>query len=87
MTEAKRLRAKAQHLRKHLLQQQEMLDASLAANGTDDPIRHVTGRSSLEQAIESTNEMIRSIDRILHDEVPTPIVTSVRGFSRLRVGA
>ena len=82
MAKARQMRAQAQALREHLLQQQEALDAQLAKLGNADPIRHVTGRSSLEQALESTNDMIRSLDRVLHQNAPTPIVTTVGGFCR-----
>lgn len=82
MARARQIRAKAKELREHLLSQQATLDARLAAQGTADPIRHVTGRSSLEQAIESTNAMIQSLDRILHEHQAPPIVTTVKGFSR-----
>jgi hypothetical protein len=82
MTEARRIRAKAQQLRDHLQQQQDKLDAQLAVAGISDPIRQVTGQSSLERALQSTNDMIRSLDRVLHEHAPPPIVTTVSGFSR-----
>ena len=83
MTEARRIRAKAQQLRDHLQEQQDKLDAQLAISGTDDPIRRVTGQSALERAMQSTNDMIRSLDRVLHEHAPPPIITTVSGFSRV----
>ena len=83
MTEARRIRAKAQQLRDHLQEQQDKLDAQLAISGTDDPIRRVTGQSALERAMQSTNDMIRSLDRVLHEHDSPPIITTVSGFSRV----
>jgi uncharacterized protein YfaQ (DUF2300 family) len=83
MTKAIRIRQKAEQLRLHLLQQQALLDAQLADTGMADPIRRVTGQSSLEHAIESTTKMIRSLDRVLHEHVP-PLVTTVQGLSRMK---
>jgi len=83
MTEARRIRAKAQQLRDHLQKQQDKLDAQLAIEGINDPIRQVTGQSSLERAMQSTTDMIRSLDRVLHEHAPPPIITTVSGFSRV----
>ena len=87
MAKARQLRTKAKQLREHLLQQQAQLDAQPAATGEADPIRHVTGRSSLEQAIDSTTAMISSLDRILHEQLSPPLVTTVAGFSRTQIRA
>ena len=87
MAKARQIRTKAKELREHLLEQQAVLDARLTVTGKADPIRSVTGRSSLEQAIESTNAMITSLDRILYEHAPTPLITTVAGFSRTQIRA
>jgi len=87
MAKARQIRTKAKELREHLLEQQAGLDARLAIAGQTDPIRSITGHSSLEQAIESTNAMISSLDRILHEHAPPPLITTVAGFSRTQIRA
>ena len=83
MTKAQRVRQKAEQLRLHLLHQQAVLDTQMEDAGLADPIRRVTGQSSLEHAIESTTQMIRSLDRVLHEHTP-PLVTTVQGLSRMK---
>jgi hypothetical protein len=48
-----------------LLQERELLEARMAAGGTRDPMKRITGHSAMENAISSTKEMIAAMDRML----------------------
>ncbi|MCA9284734.1 MAG: hypothetical protein KDA22_05950 [Phycisphaerales bacterium] len=48
-----------------LLQERELLEARMAAVGTRDPMKRITGHSAMENAISSTKEMIAAMDRML----------------------
>jgi hypothetical protein len=47
-----------------LLQAREQLERKLTETGRSDAIRTITGRSSLDEAIESTRDMLAALDRI-----------------------
>jgi hypothetical protein len=47
--------------------ERRMLDQRLAAGNRRDPMRVVTGRTSLEEAVEETRALIRQLDDMLCD--------------------
>jgi len=54
--------------------------------GTRDPMKVSTGQTALDVAVSQTEELIRSLDRILDRECPevNTFRTTCNGFSRLK---
>jgi hypothetical protein len=73
--------SQALHAMKHdvvgLLQRLEHerlhLDWTLAERGEDDPIREVTGRSALDEAIREVQGMMTHLERLLSDAQAPPL--------------
>ncbi|MHC5022391.1 MAG: hypothetical protein ACYTGG_00575 [Planctomycetota bacterium] len=59
------VRAQADGVLSHLLAERAACERQLAETDREDPIRTVTGRSALDDAIVSTRDMIREIDQFL----------------------
>lgn len=58
-------RKRASDLLGTLLAERDRLEARLSEFGRRDPMKAVTGRSALENAIAATREMIRTMDGLL----------------------
>jgi len=58
-------RKRASDLLGTLLSERDRLEARLVEFGRRDPMKAVTGRSALENAIAATREMIRTMDGLL----------------------
>lgn len=63
--ETNALRDKAEALLKGLIDAKSVTERELARLNRNDPIRLVTGRSSIEDGIESTRRMIEQLNRSL----------------------
>lgn len=61
---SKKVREQAGRILNELLADSEQLQSRLAEFGRVDPIKSVTGTSSLEKAITSTRELIQDMDRL-----------------------
>ena len=62
--ETHRMRVQARRLLGDLLSNREASEQRLAAAGIDDPIKMLTGCSSLDAAVDETREIIRSLDEL-----------------------
>lgn len=67
VTEVVAARTRAQTLLAHLQSARSACESHLAEQNRPDPIRLVTGQSSLDRAILDTQRMIDTIDRVLAD--------------------
>ncbi len=67
VTEVVAARARADSLLRQLIDARQTCEAHLAEQNRPDPIRLVTGQSSLDRAISDTQRMISTIDRALND--------------------
>ncbi|MCH2134055.1 MAG: hypothetical protein MK116_09935 [Phycisphaerales bacterium] len=69
-----------------LMAQRQADELRHTEDGTADPMRAASGQSALDAAVAQTEEIIRSLDRVLHPK-PDEIVsfrTTCNGLSRLR---
>lgn len=57
----------------------EMLEERLAAARRVDPVRQVTGESSLDRACRETEELIRLIDEYLSETAERAMLLGARG--------
>lgn len=71
MTETARVRAGAADLLGRLLAERERMELRLAESGRADPLKSITGRSALDNAIAATREMIRNMDDLLAEAEAT----------------
>jgi acyl-CoA reductase-like NAD-dependent aldehyde dehydrogenase len=60
-------RQQAEAMLKSLLQAHAECEAQLVSEKRTDPVRTVTGKSSLETAIETTKRMIEALDRAVEE--------------------
>jgi hypothetical protein len=65
--EATALRQQATELLNRLMVDCEQSKKRIAESGKRDPMKFITGRTALENAIASTREMIDNMDRMLAD--------------------
>lgn len=63
--EAIRMRDRARELLARLLRDRDMLENALSGTGRCDHLKQVTGRSTLDNAIASTQRVIEAIDRAI----------------------
>lgn len=64
-TAARRLRDEADRLLQRLLATRRMSEERYAEAGRRDPMKSVTGRSCLDEAVEDTRRMIQEMDALL----------------------
>ena len=83
-TEPIGVRNQADALLDRLLAERARTERRLAEAGRTDPLKLVTGRSAIDNAIAATREMIRDVDELLGDGVghrngtPAPLIESIR---------
>ena len=83
-TEPIGVRDQADALLDRLLAERTRTERRLAEAGRTDPLKLVTGRSAIDNAIAATREMIRDADELVVDSVvhhngrATPLVESLR---------
>jgi hypothetical protein len=65
LSEAQTLRDQASDLLNRLLSNREMSEKRLAESGKRDPMKFITGRTSLDDAIASTREMIGQMEELM----------------------
>ncbi len=65
MTQAAQLRQQAGELLERLISDREQSEKRFAEAGKRDPMKFITGRTALENAIASTREMISNMDALL----------------------
>lgn len=56
-------RRKAEDLLRGLLAAKSQTEAYLSESGREDPVKRLTGKSAIENAIASTRRMIETLDR------------------------
>lgn len=71
--EALQLRREADVLLERLRESREVTEARLEETGRRDPMRTVTGRSAIEDAIQRTRSMIQHMDELM-DQMETELV-------------
>jgi hypothetical protein len=78
LTQNMRARDDARHLLRFLMLDRAELEQRLAAAGKRDPLKWVTGRSALDNAIEETRRIIDALDELIEqDSVPIEIVPAL----------
>jgi Uncharacterized protein conserved in bacteria len=90
LCETRESRAQAAALLEELLEARRLSEQNLASIKQPDLVKKVTGRSSLDNAIESTRRLIASYDRLIADldrPAETPAVVGVVGLCPARVPA
>jgi hypothetical protein len=65
VTETIQVRNDARDLLGRLLIERDRMELRMAEAGRHDPLKSITGRSSLDNAIESTRQMIRHMEDLL----------------------
>jgi hypothetical protein len=70
LTEIKQLRDTAGHLLGQLHVDRCLSELRQVTTGTRDPIKSLTGRSAMDNAIGATQELIRHIDRLAQGAPP-----------------
>lgn len=65
VAEATRLRKQASELLERLVADRDQSEKRCAESGKRDPMKFITGRTALENAIASTREMIVNMDNLL----------------------
>lgn len=65
LQDAAGVRDKAQALLRGLVEARATSERHLGANASSDPLKKVTGKSSMENAIASTKRLVDSLDRTL----------------------
>ncbi|GMV26667.1 MAG: hypothetical protein AMXMBFR58_26980 [Phycisphaerae bacterium] len=58
-------RRKAEDLLRGLLEAKSQTESFLAEGGREDPVKSLTGRSAIDNAINSTKRMIDTLDRAI----------------------
>ena len=87
------IRDQASDLLNQLLDHREQSEARFAEIGRTDPIKSITGRSAIDNAIETTRHLIRDIDGLIAaaPAPPTPatseLETTVRRINGQRITA
>lgn len=76
--EADRIRIRAISLLELLISERAMLERMLTEAGRRDPLKYVTGRSSLDNAITTTRHIVRAIEEM---------VGPVRYIGRVPIGS
>ena len=79
-----RMRHQAEALLNRLMKNRTRTEQYHTEQGTTDPIRSVTGHSSIDNAIDHTREILRNLDRVLQSEPNNKFETDCAGLSRLR---
>ncbi len=79
-----RMRRQAEALLDRLMKNRTRTEQYHTEHGTTDPIRSVTGRSAIDNAIDHTREILRNLDRVLQSEPKKKFDTDCAGLSRLR---
>lgn len=78
------VRDQADALLDKLIAERRGSERRLAEAGRTDPLKLVTGRSAIDNAIAATREMIRDVDELVaesvvhHNGMATPLVESIR---------
>ncbi len=65
IVETARIRGQASDIFHRLVVERDRSEQRLARAGAADPIKLITGRSAIENAIAATREMMRRMDRLL----------------------
>ncbi len=65
IVETARMRGQASDIFHRLVVERDRSEQRLAQAGAADPIKLITGRSAIENAIAATREMMRRMDRLL----------------------
>jgi regulator of protease activity HflC (stomatin/prohibitin superfamily) len=79
-----KIRRQAESLLERLMHNRTQTEESLGNRGARDPMRSITGRSAIDQAIDNTQEILRNLDRVLQAEQDRVFDTDCSGLSRLR---
>jgi hypothetical protein len=61
------LREQAAGLLRRLLESREQSERRMAELGRRDPLKSLTGRSALDEAVANTRAMLASMDELLHE--------------------
>ena len=80
------LRNQASDLLNQLLDHREQSEARFAEVGQTDPIKSITGRSAIDNAIETTRHLIRELETHLQDapQPATVVETSHANGQRIK---
>ena len=80
-----RMRRQAEALLDRLMKNRTRTEQYHLDQGTMDPMRTVTGRSAIDNAIDHTKEILRNLDRVIQAEQKSDAFeTDCAGLSRLR---
>ncbi len=85
-TEPIGVRDQADALLDRLLAERTRTERRLAEAGRTDPLKLVTGRSAIDNAIAATREMIRDVDELLGDGVGQHNGTTSSLIDSIRAG-
>ncbi|MDG2200904.1 MAG: hypothetical protein P8K80_06940 [Phycisphaerales bacterium] len=80
-----RMRRQAEALLDRLMKNRTRTEQYHRDHGTMDPMRTVTGRTAIDNAIDHTKEILRNLDRVIQsDQEADSFETDCAGLSRLR---
>ena len=80
-----KMREQAEALLDRLMTNRNRTEQYHIEHGTEDPMRTVTGRTALDNAIDHTREILRNLDRVIQtDAKQDAFETKCAGLSRLR---
>ena len=85
--ESNGVREQADALLRRLIAERTRSERRMAEAGRNDPMKVVTGRSAIENAITATREVIRDVDELLVHEVVQRNGTSTQPTEPVHAGA
>ena len=65
MTETKLIRQQASNLLLRLIDSRSTIEQRITDSGRRDPVKSITGRSSIDEAISSTRKLLSHMDTLL----------------------
>ena len=75
-------RNEADRLLERLVRDRRLSEQRLAAAGKQDPLKRLTGTSSLDRAIESTRTLLRSVDELVEELRGEPQANGTNGTAK-----